>query len=800
MFRNYFKIAIRHISRSRLYSLINIIGLSMGIAVSLLIAAYCWSEWQVNRQLRNADRQYLLTSSWKDPNIGPAMTMLGPLAKSLTENYPGLVANYYRFDGITSTISYGDKHFREGLQLGDSTLLTMYGFPLLYGDAQTALNQPFSVVITAGRAMKYFGKTDVVGQNLTIENFSGGRQDFRITAVLKDPSRNSVTRLLDGFDNCFFIPVSNLAWFGRNMQWTNGAIASYIELQKGVLPRALAEAIDHLLRVNAPPGVYANLKVKVTPLTEFYLSGGTKKMLYTLVFIAIFILLMAIINFVNLSVGQSGSRMREIGVRKVMGSLRGQLITQFLTESVLLSVLATVVALIGYACFAPLVSGILGKEIPSLLQLPGAGWGTIGLFALFTGWLAGLYPAYLLSSLGSIEVLKGRQAAVSKTPLLRKGLVSFQFATAAMVIIGATVVSQQIDLFFSDRLGYDKEAVVAAQLPRDWTPSGVRKMMALNAEFSRVPGVKGASLSYEIPNGMNNGNTGIFPEGGDSTRAIVPEMLITDEHYAGTYGIPLAGGVFFHGAGESQVQDSTRVVINEMAARGLGWKEPKEAVGKRIHIFNDQFLYTISGVVKDFHFTGMGRPISPEVFLPVSKFINYRYFSFKLKPGNMGRTMAALQQKWSALLPGAAFEYKFMDEYLQSIYTDELRLKKAALSATVLALIIVLLGVAGLVSLSIQRRTKEIAIRKVIGAAVPGIIRLFLVEYLPLLGLAGLVAAPLSWLLMQRWLEGYVTRITMTAWPFIGAIVGLGLIMGILVVLQTIRAALANPVKNLKAE
>lgn len=800
MFRNYYKIAIRHIVRSRLYSIINIIGLSMGITVSLLIAAYCWSEWRVNRQLANADRQYILTSDWKDPNMGFPVATLGPLARSLKENYPGLVANYYRYDGISSTISYGDKHFREAFQVGDSTLLTMFGFSLLHGDARTALNQPFSIVITAGRAIKYFGKTDVVGQNLTIENFSGSKQNFRITAVLQDPPRNSVTRLMDAFESYFFVPTSNLAFFGRNMDWTNSFIASYIELQKGIRPEELSAAIDHLVKVNANPTVYANLKVKLIPLTDFYLAGGVSKMLYTLVFIAVFILLMAIINFVNLSVGQSGSRMREIGIRKVMGSLRRQLIAQFLAESIVLSVIATLFALILYAVFAPLVSGILGKEIPSLQKVPAFGWLMIGLFALFTGWLAGLYPAYLLSSLGSIEVLKGRTATGPGAGGLRKVLVAFQFATAAMVLIGAIIVSQQIDFFFSDRLGYNKDYVVAAQLPRDWTPAGVRRMEMLREEFTRVPGVKEVTLSYEIPNGMNSGNTGVFPEGGDSTRAITPELLITDGHYAGAYGIPMVSGVFFHGTGESAAQDSTRVVINETAVKGLGWKTAQDAIGKRIHLYNDPMLYTVSGVVKNFHFAGMGQAISPEVFLPVSRAISYRYFSFKLKPGNIGRTMATLQQEWAKLLPGAAFEYKFMDEYLQAIYTDELRLKKAASSATVLALVIVLLGVAGLVSLSIQRRMKEIAIRKVIGASVPGIIRLFLREYLPLLGLAGLVAAPLSWLLMQRWLEGYATRITITVWPFLVAILGLGVIMGILVVLQTVRAALANPVKSLKAE
>jgi ABC-type antimicrobial peptide transport system permease subunit len=803
MFRNYYKIAIRHIARSRFHSAITITGLSVGITVSLLIAAYCWSEWQVNHQLKNADRQYMLTNEWKDPNMGPGVTTLGPLARALKENYPNLVANYYRSDLITSNVSYGEKHFREGLQVGDSTLLTMYGFSMLHGDARTALDHPFTVVITADQALKYFGKTDVVGQNLTIENFSGSKQDFRITGVLEELARNSVTRPIESTNSHFFLSTASQSFFGRNMDWSSLYILGYIELQKGVKPAALAGPIDRLVKQNANPAVYTSLKVKLNPLTSFYLEGmgGTvEKMLYTLSFVACFILLMAIINFVNLSVGQSASRMREIGIRKVMGSLRRQLITQFLTESVLLTVLATGIALGLYALFAPFVSGMLGKEIPSLLQLPALAWSFIGSFALVTGVLAGLYPALLLSSLGSVDVLKGKLATAANNIVLRKALVGFQFATASIVLIGAIIVSQQIDLFFSDRLGYDKEYVVSAQVPRDWSQQGVQKMETLRTSFLRLPGVKDITLSYEIPNGNNGGSRGMFREGGDSTRAIVADALVADEHYADTYRIPLLAGVFFHGEGETDVQDSMRVVINETAVKGLGWRSAQEATGKKIRLYGAPSSFTVSGVVKDFHMAGMGKAIAPEVFVSVRRALSYRYFSFKLKPGNVGRTMSALQAQWSLSLPGAAFEYKFMDEYLQMVYTNELRLKKAGSSATVLALVIVLLGVVGLLSLSVQKRMKEIAIRKVIGSSVPGIIRLFLKEYLLLLGIAGLVATPLAYLLMQQWLEGYATRITITPWPFVAAIGSLGVVMGLLIVLQTMRAAMANPVKSLKAE
>ncbi|MEP7233564.1 MAG: ABC transporter permease, partial [Ginsengibacter sp.] len=329
MLKNYFKIAWRNIIKSRFYSSVNIIGLSTGIAFTLLIGAYVWSELQVNKNLKNADRQYILQSKWKDPNQGLELTTMGPLAKALREQYPDLVANYYRWDGVTSNVSKGDKSFREGLQICDTSMLKMYGFSLLYGDAKTAFDGPFSLVITGDRAKKYFGKTDVVGQTLTIESFSGSKHDFIITGVLKNPSKNSITYLNDDNNNQFYISSNNINYFGRNMDWPNQYIVGYVELQKGVKPMDLEKPMQYLMKQNAPPQIAAGMTPYLVPIKDYYLSsnnGLVKKMLYALSAIAVFILMMAIINFINMSVSRSATRMREIGIRKVLGGLKKQLI------------------------------------------------------------------------------------------------------------------------------------------------------------------------------------------------------------------------------------------------------------------------------------------------------------------------------------------------------------------------------------------------------------------------------------------------------------------------------------------
>src|SRR5258706_6745749 len=375
----------------------------------MIVAAYVWSESTVNSKLKNSDRQYIIQSKWKDPNQGYEIATAGQLAKALRENYPNLVANFYRCDGITSNVSKGDKAFREGLQVGDSTLFTMYGFTFLHGDPNTALNGPFSAVITSGKAIKYFGKPDVIGQTITIESFSGSKHDFMITGVMKDPPWNSVTRLVNDYPNDIYVANSNLNFFGRNMNWDNPTIASYIELQRGVKPGDLEKPMRYLIKQNTQ--FSESLTPYLVSLKEYYLTannGLVKKMLYALSAIAFFILLMAIINFVNMAVSRSSSRMREIGIRKVLGWLTKQLITPILVESIILVFFSALFALLIYLFTKDLFADILDKEIPSLHQFPFYFIGIPVLFILITGLMAGFFSAFVFLSIKNVQSLKGK--------------------------------------------------------------------------------------------------------------------------------------------------------------------------------------------------------------------------------------------------------------------------------------------------------------------------------------------------------------------------------------------------------
>jgi putative ABC transport system permease protein len=799
MFKNYFKIAWRNIIKSRFYSAVNIIGLSTGIAFTLLIGTYVWTQLQVNTDLKNEDRQYILQSKWKEPNMGYELASLGPLAKALRESYPNLVANYYRFDGIFAIISKGGASFREDVAICDSTMLRMYGFSLLHGNPKTAFDGPFSIVITTDKAIKYFGKTDVVGQMLTIQNFSGSKHDFMITGVMNMPSKNSVTWLNDENDNQVYISSNNISYFGRNMDWTNPNIAGYIELQKGITPQQLANPIADLVKQNAPPQIVANMSPYLVPLKKYYLSannGVVKKMLYALSAIAIFILLMAVINFINMSISRSVTRMREIGIRKVLGGLKKQLMFQFLIESIILVFISTVFALLLYIVTHSLFSKILGTDIPYISEFPFYFIAFPLLLIIVIGCIAGIYPAFVLSSLKAVESLKGKLSSVKENILLRKSLVALQFGIATIAFIGAIIISQQINLFLSKDLGYNKDDVIASQVPRSWNKEGVNKMEIIRKQLQEVPGVKSATLSYEIPDGNNGGQAPIYKFGTDSTRAIASQVLIADENYLNVYNIPLQAGSFFEGMG----LDSGKVVLNDTSVKALGYRDASAAIGQQLRIPGDPTVFTIKGITKDFHFGSMQQQIAPIIFFNVQFAPQYRFLSFKLQQGNITATIDRLQKKWSAVMPGAPFEYKFMDDTLARVYKTEMQLKKASYTATVLAMIIVLLGVLGLISLSVQKRTKEIGIRKVLGSSVTGIMSLFLKEFLMVILIAGVVAFPLAFIIMSKWLQEYAYRISITAAPFLLSVLVLGIITALLICIQTIKIALANPMKSLRTE
>ena len=795
------KIAWRNLMKRKFYSLITIFGLSVGITFTLLIGSYVWQELQINENLKNVENQYIIQSKWDKENMGIEITSLSPLAKALKDNYPNLVENYYRFDGVSTVISKGDKVFREDVQLGDSTILKMYGFRLIQGDVRTALNQPNTMVISSDLATKYFGKLDVVGESLRVQSFLGEKRDFMITGVLDKMSPSTITNIFMPKDAKLpvLMSFSNSNFLGRGGfdNWTNPYIGSFIELKKGVKKEDLVKPMAQLLATNASKEISTNLHPYLTSLKDFHQNSNSGT-IWTLTIVTLFILLMAIVNFVNISIGNSSTRLKEIGVRKVLGGMKEQVIGQFLTESVIIACFSLGLSLIFYTILRPFFSQILQKEIPSLLHISPYFFPAAILLALVIGLLAGSYPAFVLATLPSVDSMKGKLKSVKENVLFRRLLIASQFSVALFVFGGAAVISQQVSYFFNKDLGYNKASVFSVKVPRDWSDKGVEKMTSIRNSMAQLKEVNQVSLSWELPDGGVGFTSGLYNMGQDSTKAFYAPTLVTDEKYADTYQIPLVAGQFFH-AKQGTYQDD-RIVLNESAIKALGFKSPAEAVGQNVRLHFFPRPLTIIGVTKNFHFESMYKAIGPIIFLQVQGVKYYRYLSFRVYPTNLNASLSVIEKKWKQLMPDAPFEYTFMDETLKRLYQSEVQLKDASQLATVLAIIIVLLGVLGMVSLNIVRRTKEVGIRKVLGASGISIVMLFMKEFLIVMAIAVVISFPLAILSMSKWLQNYAYRVDISWITF--ATVGLifGLVVVMLVSFQTLKAAAINPVKSLKID
>ncbi|BAO76517.1 ABC transporter permease [Winogradskyella sp. PG-2] len=801
MLKNYFRIAWGSLKKKRLYTFINVVGLFTGISFTLLIAAFVWQQLQVNTNLKNSNSQYILTSQWKDPNMGVDFATLGRMAERLKDGYPHLIANYYRWDGITSIVSKGDKNFREGIQFGDESLLNMYGFSLLHGNVDTAFKDPFSVVITAERAIKYFGKTNVINETIAIQNFSGDNQQFKITGVLDKTSENTITKLTKQADNGFFIAKNSATYFDRaNLEaWNLPIFLAFLELQPNIFAHQLEEPLNRLIQQHTPETFRNNLKVVPVKLTNYYLNknnASLKQMLLTLSLVGLFIIIMAMINFINIAISHSGSRLKEIGVRKVLGGQRKQLKFQFLTESFVLVSVSTVLACVLYPFLSQWFAQLVGKELIVLSQFPVYFLLLPLFFIVVISLLVGFYPAFVLSSFKSVDAIKGKLETGMRAVLLRKSLLGFQYVTALVVLIAALLVTQQLDNFFGKGLGYNKDYVVTASVPRDWTPEGVDKMLTIRNEFSKLPSVESVSLSYEIPNGNNGFQVTVYRAGENPEQAFASQGFVSDDAYFKTYQIPLLAGRFLE-AGETNPQT---VVINEKALITYGFKNAEKAIGQQLTIVGDTQPLIVQGVVADFHFESMQQHIKPQVFFSVNSSTNYRFLSFKLKSGDVNKSIAAIQQKWKSLMPSSSFEYKFMDDTLTDLYESEIQFKKATYTSALLSLIIALLGIFGMVSLSIHKRVKEVGIRKVLGASASRISFLFIKEFIVILGVSILVACPLAYLLMDSWLSNYTYRITIGFNPFLIGVLLIGSVTVLLILFQTLKVAITNPIKNLRTE
>ncbi|HVU58746.1 MAG TPA: ABC transporter permease [Puia sp.] len=801
MLRSYFIIAIRHLSRHKLFASINIFCLAVGLTFSMLIGMYVLNEKEVNAGIRNIHSQYVLKSEWKQENMGAPMTTLGPLARTMKEEYPDLVENYYRFDPVVNIISVGEKHFRTQISVGDTTLVSMYGFPLLYGSPVQAFRNNLSAVVTEDFAQKFFGRSDVMDQVITVQTpADGGKHQFVITAVLKNLPVNTVTYFTTTPYQVFLPMDANRYFQGgdKGDDWSNVFMVGMLELKKGINPGDLKRPLERVLEKYQPPFVKDQLKVHLADIKDYYIkdnNNAIQKMIVALSSIAGLILLLAIINFININIGTSIRRLREMGLRKVFGGMKTQLIIQHMTEAVVLTLIASALSLVLYELLLPVFSRLLDTRLYHFWQF---GFERL-LFSMAlvvgVGLLAGIYPAFVLSSLNVVKAVKGKMHTRRGGEMLRKILLVVQCTLAIIVFITAINVSRQVSYFFKKDLGYDKDQVmIISSLPRQYDSIGVINMENAKARLFDVPGVRDASLSYDIPDGNPGGNTTLYYN--NNTLSVM--MIAADADFRKVYGLQIKEGEFLPEHANSHAPG--RIVLNETAVRTLGWTT---AVGKTLMLGGPGGpVMTVAGVVKDFHVESLGKDVQPMILADLNEPFtrSYRYFSVKLTTPDISRTIGRIQEKFRSAFPDAGFEYSFMDKKFQSLYRSEIRLMKATDIATVLNFIIVFLGIFGILAFTLVRRTKEIAVRKVLGAEVKSIIGIFLKEYGVVMLISNLIAWPIAWLISNSWLENYAYRIQQDIFAYLAACISILFIAYTLITVQCFGIATSNPVNNLRAE
>ncbi len=802
MIKSYLKIAWRNIAKRSVLSAVGILSLAMGFCFTLVIGVYIFQQKQVNHQFRNIDQQYIIKNKWKTKEGGAEVAGRAPFAKTLKETYPGLVKNYYRFIPVSNVVSAGDKFFKENIAIGDTSFVSMYGLPVLYGDASRAFEHNNAAVITETMAKKLFGYSNAVGKIISIQTVTENlKQDYRISAVLKDLPYNSV--FTQGYPDGYnvFIPGNGSRYYPDGdplIDWNNNSCISMVELKNGVTPADLVQPSRQVLAKHAPSFFREHLTVLYAPVKDFYLTdnnNAVKKMIAVFSMIAVFVLLMATSSFINSSVAAATARIKEAGLRKVFGSGKKELLLLFLIEAWMLTAISGFIALIFYQIAGPWFSQILGMDLLLLKAFDGKIVVSFVLLVIVVGLLAGIYPALLLSRSHIVTSVKGITDTVERGRLLRRVVLVIQFSIAILVFIGAVIVAKQVHFIFERDAGYNKDQLlVVTAFPKRWDETGVQHMEHIKQELLKLPRVKSATLSFDLPDRVPmNSPVELLPVKGQPVPVSIPSF-ISDEDYGETFQLHMKAGNFLN---YKKNFIPGQIVLNETAARLLGL-EADSATGKLLKSSAGETL-TVSGIVKNYNIATMRDAIGPLAILHVNDMPGYRYLIIKLDHANEA-SVRQVKDRWQQLSPNAPFDYTFMDDKFSALYQSELQLKKATFAATLFCLFIVIAGMFSVVSVMLIRREKEIAIRKVLGAKLRNIFMLFMREYLWLWVIANLVSWPLAYYLITLWLEGYAYRTQQSISIYLGVAALVVILVGLLIVARVFGTVVSNTARKLQTE
>ncbi|PWT73208.1 MAG: cell division protein FtsX [Bacteroidetes bacterium] len=802
MYKNYLKTAIRNLWKHRVFSFINLTGLAVGMAAFFLIFLYVRFELSYDSFHTKADRIYRIVSDIKTSTEtfnadGPSWAV-PPNAKQEfpeIESFARLLVN----DDVL--IRKGDIKFLEyNVMWADSPFFKIFDFKLLKGDPNKALVEPFSVVFSESTAKKYFGNADPIGQTVII---TGATLEARVTGpakvtgVMKDIPENSQIK------GDIIISMSTIQKFATNLdnQWGVYGAQAYLLLKPGTNAVALERKFPAFLENRHGTEMkkwqrYPTLFLE--PLKDVYLRStrngsktGNINNVYIFSVIGLFILLIACINFINITTARSSERAKEVGIRKVVGAVKFQLTRQFLVESVIICLVAFALAVQLCLLLLPLFNHLSGKVVANGIFEHPQYLLTLFLISLGIGLIAGIYPALVLSSFIPITVLKGRFSSSTKGLLLRKGLVIAQFTISIALIVATIIVYSQLTYMRNQNLGFDKNQVMIIDAQGDSACTTFKQ------EISGVSGVNAVALSSSVPGSDNPSATSEIENTKGSLQIANLDLYFVDFDYLNLYKIKVLAGRGF--SRDFMTDTAQAMILNEAAIKILGYSSPQQAVGKRFRQwFRERREGKIIGVVQDFHSRSLQQQIRPLSMLIEPN--TFYFVSASVNPGNLQNTIGAIEKSWKRLMPNRPFSYYFFDEFFNKQYAGEEKFGNLFVNFAILAIFISCLGLLGLASYSTIQRTKEIGIRKVMGASVSNIVNLLSIDFLKLVLIAFVIAAPIAWLTMSRWLRDFAYRVNLQWWIFLSAGLLAILIAFLTISVQAIRAAVSNPVKSLRTE
>ena len=801
MIRNYLKIAWRNIKRHKGYSFLNVAGLAIGIAACLVISFFVRHELTYDNFHQDADRVFRVAV---DINSGETNRVFAltcaPLAPALERDFPQVeaAARLWRWDNQLVKNGEDLAFYENDYFLADPNIFDVLTIPLLKGDPKTALNRPSTLVMAEETAKKYFGDADPIGKTLLINN-----AEFEVTGVIQGSNSNSHLN----FNLMTSIAtVEKESWVPSTLEnWHSTMFFTYIKVHENVDIAAFGENVktvadSYVGEILREWGVSYSFFLQ--PIQSIHLHSnlsyeaeapGSAVNVYIFSVVALLILLIASLNYVNLTTAQSSNRAKEVGVRKAVGAAKAKIFNQFVVESLMLTGLALLFALALVAMVNPLFESISGQRYP-LSELFSPQFLGILLVATFVlGMAAAIYPALFLSSFRPVTVLKGAMTTGTKGAALRKVLVVGQFTISLVLIVGTLVVYRQLEYMKDQSLGFDKEQVLVLPL-RGGLYIGDRYEQVKD-EFSNHASIIGATATSDVPGKrVYNFATSLHGEEDDKGQSMY--YMFVDPDFLKTYGIEMRAGRAFNKGMQTDIENG--FLINEKAVEAFGWASAEEAIGKKMNAGFGREGGEIIGVYKDFHYKSLQTQIEPLVMAIVPW--RFNYISLKINTSDLPATMAFVESKWNELFPGSPYEYSFLDEEFDRQYAADERIGRTFLVFTGIAIFIACLGLFGLATFIAQQRTKEIGIRKVLGASVSGIVGMLSGDIVKLVVVSTFIATPLAYLAVRKWLENFAFHIEIGWVTFVVAGLTILTIALLTVSSQAIRAALMNPVKSLKSE